>query len=100
MPNAIPPSAILLVSSKFIKAISAIRSKKNIDADGFTIQIDRADNLIRVCHEQLSNVKVIYNCRHYSHPPDMVDMGPNLPSSKPLGPPHKKRPRISPGARH
>jgi len=75
MPNAIPPSAILRVSSKLIKAVGAIRTKKNIDADGFTIQIDRADNLIRVCHEQLSNVKVIYDGGHNSHPPALVDMG-------------------------
>lgn len=40
VPNAIPTSAIFRVSSKLIKAISAVRAKENINADGFTIQID------------------------------------------------------------
>ena len=73
MPNAIPTSAILRVSSKFIEAIAAIRAQKNIDADGFTIQIDRADNLIRVCHKQLSNLKVNYDGDYNSHPPALLD---------------------------
>lgn len=39
VPDTVPTSTILWVSSKLVKTISAVRAKKNIDADGFTVQI-------------------------------------------------------------
>jgi hypothetical protein len=59
VPNAVPTSTIFWVSAELIKPISAVRTKKNINTDGITIQIDGSDYLIRMRHDKLSKGWVI-----------------------------------------